>query len=163
MAIKEIKHFGPRDFVPPASNAPAMQTAQNRMFLAFDASTKETTYSPAFRMPVFTGTLKVLVQYKLASATSGKVDIEVAVEAITEADAVNLGSTSSFDTANAANETVPGTAGYLAEIEITLTNQDSVAAGDMVRFSLARDAADGTNDTATGDLHILGMTFIEEI
>jgi hypothetical protein len=92
----------------------------------------------------------------MASATSGNVDFEVAVEAITDADATDLDATTSFDTVNSSGATaVPGTAGYIDQVSITLTNADSIAAGDLVRISVSRDADDGTNDTATGDLYLL--------
>jgi len=152
-------------FVAAATNGPSLSYVQDRLRLDYDDSTKETAYSAAFRMPAAytgTGTLFAVVQYAMASATSGTVEFEVAVEAVTPADALNLNSASSFDTANSGTETVPGTAGYLSEIAITLTNKDSVAAGDLVRLSLARDAADATNDTATGDARVLGVTIFEE-
>ena len=82
-------------------------------------------------------------------------DFEAAIEAITPDDSTDLDAGSSFDTANAANETVPGTAGYMGELVITLSNKDSIAAGDYFRVELERDANDGTNDTATGDCYVL--------
>ncbi|MCL4822575.1 MAG: hypothetical protein KJZ57_00025 [Anaerolineales bacterium] len=51
--------------------------------------------------------------------------------------------------------TAPGTAGYIDQFTATLTNKDSVAAGDYVRIRLMRDADDGTNDTASGDCYVL--------
>jgi hypothetical protein len=58
---------------------------------------------------------------------------------------------------NTGSESVPGTPGYLGQVSITLTNNDSLAAGDYFRLSLSRDADDGTNDTATGDLYVLAV------
>jgi K+-transporting ATPase A subunit len=51
---------------------------------------------------------------------------------------------------------VPGTAGYMEQISITLSNLDSAAAGDLVRISLARNVAHAT-DTATGDAYVLSI------
>ncbi len=140
----------------PSSNYPALLTVNARPVLAFDASTAETCYW-TFPWPQgFTGTASLVVSYMMASATSGKVDFEVAVEAVTAGDATDLDATTSFGTANTITApTVPGTAGYMQQFTCTLTDKDSVADGDYVRLSLKRDAADGTNDTATGDCYIL--------
>lgn len=156
----------PDAFVPPSSAHADRGVIQNRPYLAFDASTVEAMYSNPFRMPVAytgSGTLKAAIQYAAASATSGKFDFEVSVEALTVADAIDTDSTSSFDTANAVNGTVPGTAGYLGELVATLTNKDSVAAGDYVRIKLERDADDATDDTATGDARVYSVTIYEEV
>lgn len=158
--------FTPASFVPDATNGPAQAALQNRPFLAYDDTTKETAYSYPVRLPdayTGSGTLKADVYYMMASATSGKVNWEVQVEAVTASDALDLDSASSFDTANAGDETVPGTAGYLAVMTITLTNNDSCAAGDYLRIAVARDAADATNDTASGDGRILQVIVREEV
>jgi hypothetical protein len=157
--------FSPSAFIPPASAHADRGVIQNRDYMAFDAATVEAMYTPAVQMPASytgTGTLKVDIFYAAATATSGKVDFEVSVEAITPADAIDTDSASSFDTVNAGNQTVPATAGHLGVLTITLTNKDAVAAGDMVRFKLERDADDGTDDTAAGDARVYGMTVYEE-
>jgi len=41
-------------------------------------------------------------------------------------------------------------------VSITLTNADSVAAGDYVRIAINRDADNGS-DTATGDAYLLAV------
>lgn len=152
-------------WIPPSSNHADRGVVQNREYMAFDAATVEAMYTAAFHMPAAytgSGTLKVDIYYAMASATSGKVDFEICVEAITSGDAVDTDSASSFDTANAANETVPGTAGYMSKLTITLTNKDSVAAGDMVRLKLERDADDATDDTASGDARVYAVVLREE-
>ncbi len=140
----------------PASNFPQLTTVNARPALAFDASTQETAYWTLAAPQGLSGALSCVITYMMASATSGNVDFEVAVEAITDADATDLDATTSFDTVNSSGATaVPGTAGYIDQVSITLTNADSIAAGDLVRISVSRDADDGTNDTATGDLYLL--------
>lgn len=158
-------HYRPSDFILPSSNYPERGLAQHREYLGFDASTVETARTRAVRMPTAytgSGTLKADIYYAMASATANKVDFEVSVEAVTPADATDLDAGESFDTANAANETVPATAGYLSKLTVTLTNKDSVAAGDYVRLKLERDADDGTDDTATGDARVLLVVLREE-
>ncbi len=140
----------------PSSNFPGLSTVNARPVLAFDASTQETAYWTLIAPQGLTGALSCVITYMMASATSGNIEFEVAVEAITDADATDLDTTTSFDTVNASGAiTVPGTAGYIDQVSVTLTNADSIAAGDLVRISISRDADDGTNDTATGDLYLL--------
>jgi hypothetical protein len=128
-----------------------------RPVLAFDASTQETCYWTGLAPQGLTGTLTLVVSYIMASANTGSIEFEAAVEAVTELDATDLDSTTSFGSVNTGSESVPGTPGYLGQVSITLTNNDSLAAGDYFRLSLSRDADDGTNDTATGDLYVLAV------
>jgi hypothetical protein len=146
----------------PATNFPQLTTANARPALAFDASTKETAYWTLAAPQGLTGALSLVVSFMMASATSGSIEMLAAVEAITDADAVDLDTATSFDTENASGAiTVPGTAGYIKQCSITLTSADSAAAADYLRISIARDAADATNDTATGDLYLLAIELRE--
>lgn len=159
-------HFPASSMVIPSSGGCGRGFVQNRPYLAFDASTQESSRTPQVQMPAAytgTGTLKADIHYIMASATSGTVNFEVSVEAFTAADAVDLDSTESFDTVNSGSATVPGTAGYLGVMTITLTNKDSVAAGDYVRLKVDRDADDaGSDDTASGDARVLLVVLREE-
>lgn len=149
----------------PATGAPAWGVVQNRPYLAFDDGTVEGCRTVPFQMPAGytgSGTLKCDIHYIMASATSNKVDWDVYVEAVTAADAFDLDAGESFDSANSGDQTVPGTAGHLGVISITLTNKDSVAAGDYVRLKIERDADDATNDTAGGDARLLQVVVREE-
>lgn len=141
-----------------ASAFPQYSLVNQRPVLAFDAATPEEAIWTCKCPQGFTGTILAIVQYFMASAVSGKVDFEGRIEAISDGDAVDLDSSTSFDTANTITApTVPGTAGYIDEFTITLTNQDGIVPGDYFRFGLKRDAADATNDTATGDAYVLGV------
>lgn len=89
--------------------------------------------------------------YTMASGTSGNAQWRMEVEAVTPGDALDLDTADSYDTANnAAADTVPGTAGHLASISDELTNGDSAAAGDMIRFRVTYLAA----STAAGDAYL---------
>jgi hypothetical protein len=148
--------FSPLAAEYPASNFPQLVMVNTRPALAFDASVKETCYWSAVTPQGIGGSLSLVVSYIMASATAGKVDFEAAVEAISSGDALDLDAGASFDSANGMTApTVPGTAGYMQQFTITLTNADNIAAGDLIRVSLARDAADATNDTASGDCYVL--------
>ena len=138
--------------------APAVITVNDRPALAFDAATDENAYWSDTCPQGFTGTATCIISYIMASATTGSVRFQAAIEAVTDADATDLDATTSFDTANSAGDTVPGTAGYLGQFSITMTNQDSLTAGDYFRLRLNRDA-DGTSgtDDASGDCYVLAV------
>jgi hypothetical protein len=151
-------------FILPGSNAPSLDVVQNRPFLAFDGSSVETVYSRTVAMPgQYTGgTLKAGIGYMMASATSGNVDFEISLEAVTSGDLVDLDIGDSFDTPNTVNGAVPGSAGYLGVLTVSLSNEDDVVAGDMFRIKLQRDADDASDDTATGDARVLWVEIWEE-
>lgn len=157
MATRAI--FTPYSAEFPASNFPQLLLVNERPVLAFDASTDETCRWTGIAPQGLTGTLTVVITYMMASATSGAVGFQAQLEAVSDGDAVDLDTSASFDTANnSASTTVPGTAGYIDQISITLTNADSIAAGDYYRLSINRDA-DGSaiTDSATGDAYVLAV------
>jgi len=140
-----------------ASNPPGLDYSQNRPKLLFDDTTPEIAYW-VFRMPSnYSSALTAKIQYSMASATANEVEFEVSVMAVSDGDSQDLDS-DSYDTANSGSATVPGTAGYLDEISISLSSNDSVAAGDWCAVKLARDADDGTNDDATGDAEVWAVS-----
>ena len=141
----------------PAANFPELLLVNRRPALAFDAVTNETCQwtvlaptgwdtSPA---PI------AKIYYIMASAVAGNVDCDVDVEAITDGDAFDLDAGDSFDAVNSTdNVTVPGTAGYMDVVTVTLTNNDGSVASDYLRFRFTRDAA---QDTAAGDMYVLAI------
>lgn len=151
--------FDPTSASFPSSNFPAPGVdGQSRPYLGFDATTDETCYWTGIAPQDLSGAITVVITYRMTSATTGACRWQSALEAISDGDAVDTDSTSSFDTANSNGATVPGTAGYIDQISITMTNADSIAAGDYFRLSVNRDA-DGTSgtDDATGDAEILAV------
>lgn len=141
----------------PSSNYPALTVLATvrRPALAYDATIDETAYWSCVAPQGLTGALTLVISYIMASAVSGNVILAAAVEAVSDGDATDLDAVTSFDTVNTSSATaVPATAGYLDQITITLTNADSIAAGDYVRISISRDA-DNAGDTAAGDLYLL--------
>jgi hypothetical protein len=83
---------------------------------------------------------------------------DATLEAITSGDgSPDTDSAESLDTANASAATaVPGTAGLLSQLSITLTNNDSIAAGDYCRLRIRRTGSSGS-DTATGDALVFAV------
>jgi hypothetical protein len=148
--------FTPYSAEYPTSNFPQILPVNARPVLAFDAATDETCYWTSIAPQGLTGTITVIISYIMASATSGAARWQAAIEAVSDGDSTDLDATTSFDTANSAGATVPGTVGHIDQVSITMTNADSIAAGDYFRLSLNRDA-DGTSgtDDATGDAYVL--------
>lgn len=143
----------------PASNFPQLMLVNRRPVLAFDASTDETCYWTDIAPQGITGTITLVITYMMASATSNAVGFQAQIEAVSDGDSTDLDAGTSFDTVNnSASTTVPGTAGFIDQISITMTNADSIAAGDYYRISLNRDA-DGSaiTDSATGDAYVLAV------
>lgn len=128
------------------------------LHLLFDASTEEQCYWQ-FRMPADFASFPASaakVQYKMASATTGGVAWEVRIAAVSDGDATDVDA-KAFAAANVGTATVPGTAGHIDEVSVTLTNADSAAAGDFVIVYLNRDPAHAS-DTASGDAELLVLT-----
>lgn len=158
---KVVAEFKVQDAEFPASNPATPDTRNNHPVLDFDASTNETVYFTG-RMPdrYSGGGLRVKIHYSMSSATSGDVDWDVAIERIgdqqLDVDADSFAAANSVD-----NTTVPGTSGNVDVVEVTFTDgadMDSLAAGEMFRLSLTRDAA---SDTAAGDAEVHRVT-VEE-
>lgn len=140
----------------PAANFPELKLVNRRPVLAFDAATNETaqwtTIAPNDWDP---STLAAKIYYIMASAVAGDVDCDVYVEAITDGDAFDLDAGDSFDAVNSTDgTTVPGTAGWMDVVSVTLANHDTSVAGDYLRFRFIRDAA---SDTAAGDMYVLAI------
>ena len=153
-SVTTIFEGGPLSAEFPTSNFPAITPVNGRVVLAFDASTDEACYWSFICPQGGIGTsLTCIVYYAMASATSGAIYWQAALEAVTPGDSLDLDAATSFDTANSGNGTVPGTAGYMQAITITMTNKDSIAAGDLVWLKLNRDADNGS-DNATGDAYV---------
>lgn len=141
----------------PSTNFPQLLPVNNRPVLAFDAATSEACQWTSVAPQGLTGTLTAVITYMMASATTGGVAFDVSIEAVTSGDATDLDAGDSFDSVNTGTDAaVPGTAGYMEQISITLTNKDSIAVADYFRLKLARNVADAA-DTATGDCYVLAV------
>lgn len=131
-----------------------------RPVLAFDDTDEEAALTPEVEMPSqYTGSgLKAVVHFFMASDAANNIALDVFVEAKTpDADTLDLETADSWDSANSGTKDLSGTtAGDPLTLEITLSNADSVAIGDLVRFGIRRDT-DSANDDASGDLFISCM------
>jgi hypothetical protein len=141
-----------------SDTASSTNTAPYFLQLAYDATADESAMW-SFYMPGDYASAPVLdVLYKMTSATSGSVRFEGRLAAVTDGDTTDADA-KAFATTNSAGDTVPATtAGKIGGFSITLTNADSLAAGDFVIVQLRRDA-DGTTgtDDATGDCEVVAV------
>lgn len=131
---------------------------------SFDDTAEEAIVSAEFEMPstyTGSGTLKAIVFCAMATATTGGVVWDVLVEAVTAGDTLDMEAASSWDSVNSATTTAGGTAGDLFATTVTLSNKDSVAAGDLVRIGVRRDCDSGS-DTMTGDAYVFAISLFEE-
>jgi len=142
----------PWDAQLPATNPAAPTVVAGTNFpvvsLAFDATTQETAY---FYFPALlygSGNVTVTVEWYAATATSGTVVFGASLACITpNTDTTDI-ETKAFATENTATDTHLGTTGHrLHSFDITVSNLDSIAAGDFVALRLRRDMS----DTMTGD------------
>jgi hypothetical protein len=143
----EAAHF-------PTSNFAALTVINNRPVLAFDTATSETCYWTVVVPQGLSGALSAVIHvFGNAAGTAGVV-FDVAVEAITPDDAVDLDSATSFDSVNTSSSiAMPSTQGHQTSGSVTLTNADSAAAGDYARISLARNVG-AAGDTFAADAYV---------
>lgn len=139
---------------------------KGRPVLSFDDTAEEAALSPPVAMPgqYAAGALKATLFLFAASDASNGCVFDVGVEAVTpNSDTLDLESATSWDTLNSSGDIdLSGTtAGDLVTATITLTNKDSVAAGDLVRFGVRRDT-DHANDDAVGDVTLAAMEIWED-
>lgn len=126
--------------------------------MLFDGATRDEQCQWAFRMPDDYASGPVLkCQYKMASATTGAIILAGRIAAVTPGDSTDVDAKAFGTVNNSAADTVPGTAGFMKEVSITLTNADSLAAGDFVIVWFSRLQSNGS-DTASGDLELVACS-----
>ena len=150
-----LDRFFPRA-ITPASNA-QIELVNNRPMIAIAAA--ETAVWESLVDQGYAGAaVDAVIYYVMATATSGDIDWDVEVEAISDGDAFDLDAADSFDAVNSTDgTTVPGTAGHLDVVTVTLTNKDSMAVGDYIRFRVTHGGG-----SATGDARITKVEIREQ-
>jgi hypothetical protein len=156
---KTYAFFTPLDNQPPASNFATLDTRNTTSpvaILDFDAATDESAIFVGV-MPeaaVLTSGLKVFIHWAATSATSGACRWGAQIERLEAHDIDGDG----FDTAGTNGTTTNATSGVVNETEITVSNIDSLAAGEPYRLKIYRDA-DGTSgtDDMTGDAELIAV------
>jgi len=146
------------------TNFATLDTRNNHPVLDFDTTTQECAYWTDV-MPYDYGGSGVTVKttWAATSATTGTGGWTVAFErfddSVLDLDTVQ-GGFSARSTITAL--TVPGTSGVVATSSVNIANgsaMDSIIGGETFRLEICRDVA---NDTAAGDLELLGADLIEQ-
>ena len=154
------QQLSPMAFVPAASNGAQFKIVGGSEFpvmsLAFDAGTEETVYAQLKLAGYGSGNLTLNLQWYADTASSGDAIWGAAIAAITpNTDSQDI-ETKTFATAQTVTDSHLGTTNQrLHECAITISNLDSLAAGDFVALKLYRDA-DAGGDTMTGDALLVG-------
>jgi hypothetical protein len=153
--------FGPYHNEPPAANYATLDTRNQHPCLDFDATTNETAVFTGIMPRHYAGGgVTVYLHYAMTSATADTVDWDVAFERIgdqqLDVDSDSFAAVNSVD-----DTTVPSTSGLVDIVSVAFTNgadMDSVAAGELFRIAVTRDAA---SDDAAGDAELYGVELRE--
>jgi hypothetical protein len=126
--------------------------------LAFDATTAERAYWKFQALSYGSGNITATIEWYADTASSGAVMWETAVAAITPNTDSGDVETKAFATVNTQADTHLGTTGQrLHSVDLTISNLDSIAAGDGVWLRVSRLPADA-GDTMTGDALLTAVT-----
>jgi len=158
--------FGDNDAQLVAGDNPAVHDVfEGRPCLALDDTDEAAALTPEVAMPgqYAGGTLKATIHFFTASDNTNDLAMDVFVEAKTpHSDTLDMKSATGWDSANSGTVSVSGsTAGDPLTLTITLTNKDSVAASDLVRFGFRRDCDSG-NDDISGDVYVAALEIWED-
>lgn len=127
--------------------------------LAYDAASDEAAFWKFALGDYGSGNLTLTIYWYADTATSGNVVWESQISAITANTDTQDVETDGLATLNFVQDTHLGTTGQrVHSCDLTLSNLDSLAAGDLCHLRIARDA-NGTNatDDMTGDAILLGV------
>jgi hypothetical protein len=145
--------FTATDTQPTASAFMTLDTRNSISVLdADDASTESAVFVGIMPEAASLGSgLIVSLRWMATTATSGDVRWSVAWEkSNTDLDS------DSYDSATASTATTNGTSGIVTVTNITCTDIDSLAAGDLFRLRVQRIGGDGA-DTMTGDAELVAV------
>lgn len=153
----------PTDNEPPSSSYATLDTRNGHLCLDHDDTTDESSIF-TFIMPraYAGGGVTVYPHVAFTSATSGVGRLDIAFERI--GDGSQDIDSDGFASAQSVDITAPGTSGNVeSSTSVAFTDgaqMDSIAAGELCRIKVTRDA-NHANDTASGDLELLGLEIKE--
>lgn len=129
----------------------AFASGTSRPYLTFDGTAAIESCVWTFRMPQdYASGLTAKIQWSgsASTTTSHTVQWSVYVMALT-ADTDGAADSDSYDSENVVSDDILGTtAKRIQEASLSLSNADSVAAGDYVAIRLLRDYSDAADDLA---------------
>lgn len=156
--------FTPYQDEPPASSFATPDLRNAHPVLDFDGSAdEEAVFTGVLPRNYAGGGLTVNTYWSFTSATSGSLRVQAAIERM-DTSSLDIDS-DSFTAFQSAGGTAPGTSGQFVQVAVTMTSgaqMDSLAAGEMFRLKIRRDA-DGTSgtDDITTDAELLGIEIKE--
>lgn len=154
--------LAPEEALFKATGFPQYKIIQGTAFpvggLFFDASAVETAFWRFILQSYGSGNITCNIYWYADTASTGGVAWRAYLAAITpDTDSQDV-ETDALASANQGNDTHLGTTGQrIHKAEITISNLDSAAGGDLVFLAIDRYATDATNDTMTGDAAIVGI------
>lgn len=158
-----LNDWGPMSAEFPTSNWASIDLRNNHPVLDFDSATDETVYfTGVLRSNYAGGGITVKLHWSATGITTGNVVWNVDFERIGTGsqDTDTDGFTAS---PGAATEAVPGTDGHVKVTSIARANGaeiDSLAAGELFRISVVRDA-NNASDTAAADAELHAVVLVE--
>lgn len=148
---------------PPSSNYATLVQRNGHWLLAFDAGTDESAVFTLVMPDHYGGNgIDVSLRWAAATATSGNCIWDVAIERIND-DVQDIDS-DSFAAANSVTAAAASASGELSYDSVTFSDgadMDSVAAGDVYRIKITRDA-DNASDTMAGDAQLKAVYVTEQ-
>jgi len=161
-AVKPFRTFLPTDNQPPASAYATPDYRNTHPILDFDGTTdEEAVFKSVLPTTYDGGGLTVDTYWSFTSATSGSLRVQAAIERI-DVSSLDIDA-DSFAAFQSAGGTAPGTSGMVVKATVTFTagaQMDSLAAGEMFRLKIRRDAdgTSGTDDITTdAELHAVAV------
>lgn len=140
---------------PPASNYATLDTRNDHPVLDYDDTTGESSYFQDVLPRNYNGGgLTATIGFSASTATTGNVVWDLSIERIDDS-SLDIDA-DSFASAQSVTAAAPGTSGMVKYATIAFTagaQMDNLAAGEMYRLKLARNAASG-GDTMSGDAEI---------
>lgn len=154
--------FTPLGNEPPASNYATLDIRNAHPCLDFDDTTDETAqWTDVLPRNYAGGGVTVTLFWAASTATTGNVVWDAQFERL-EDEGTDIDA-DSFAAVQSATAAAPGTSGAVQYTTIAFTHgaqMDSVAAGELFRVRVSRDANNGA-DTMTGDAELLGLELRE--
>lgn len=127
--------------------------------LAFDPAIVQAAYWRFRAIEYGSGNLTLDVEWYGDDASSGTIDLEASISAITPNTDTQDIETDTLQAVSSVVDTHLGTTGQrLHRATITITGLDSLAADDIVTIKIERDADDATNDTMSGAMILVLAT-----
>lgn len=158
-----LQIFGPLDNEPPSASFATLDVRNLHPVLDFDGAADESAvFSGILPRSYAGGGVTVYIHFAATSATSGNVVWISAFERI--GDGSQDIDSDSFATGNTVTHATSGTSGNVEIASIAHTDgsqMDSIAAGELFRIKITRDADNASDTVDATDVELLGIEIKE--